>query len=142
MTKAQREKFIKKTFSGTEVGVLVERFEDQVKLVGEQHGDVVKKIDNLNISLSGKIENLDNKFNGLDNKLDDFIAETRANFKLVMEQLSRIEDDFLNLRKRIEKLDKDKISLKEFDWLKSKVLEIENRLEKYKKQQTALAAKV
>jgi len=31
--------------------------------------------------------------------------------------------------------------MKEFEWLKGKVLEIEDRLEKYKKQQTSLAAK-
>src|SRR3989339_10342 len=34
-----------------------------------------------------------------------------------------------------------KVSMKEFEWLKGKVLEIEDRLEKYKKQQTSLAAK-
>lgn len=124
MTKSQRKKFIEKTFSGTEVGVLVERFEDQVKAIGEQHGNIIKKI------------------NKLDNKFDDFVIETRNNFKLAMDYLSRIENDFLDLRKKIDHLDRTKVSAKDFDWLKNKVLDIEKQLENYKEQQTTLAAKL
>jgi chromosome segregation ATPase len=137
MTKSQRGKYIKRVFSGTEVGVLVEHFEGQVNLIGEQHSDLVKDIKGIKSGL-GEFRNEMHDFR---DEMYDFRDETRENFKLVMEQLSRIEDDFLDLRKRIDKIDKEKVSIKEFNWLKSKVLEIEDRLEKCKKQQTALAAK-
>jgi len=194
-----QKKFAKKKKNtpsgGNYTDILLEKVFDEVKLIGEQHGDIIKKIDGLDSridgldgridsldnridGLDGRIDSLDNKIDGLDNKidgldsrinsldkslnkridnldislnrkienlgnkLDNFIVETRENFKLIGEHLSRIEDDFLVLRKKIEKLDKEKVSIKEFNWLKEKVLEIEGRLEKYKKQQTALAAKL
>ena len=172
-----QKKFAKKKKNtpsgGNYTDILLEKVFDEVKLIGEQHGDIIKKIDGLDSridGLDGRIDSLDNRIDGLDsridsldkslnkridnldislnrkienlgNKLDNFIVETRENFKLIGEHLSRIEDDFLVLRKKIEKLDKEKVSIKEFNWLKEKVLEIEDRLEKYKKQQTALAAK-
>ena len=180
-----QKKFAKKKKNtpsgGNYTDILLEKVFDEVKLIGEQHRDIIKKIDGLDSridGLDGRIDSLDNKIDGLDNKidgldsrinsldkslnkridnldislnrkienlgnkLDNFIVETRENFKLIGEHLSRIEDDFLVLRKKIEKLDKEKVSIKEFNWLKEKVLEIEGRLEKYKKQQTALAAKL
>ncbi len=137
MTKAQREKIIRKAFSGTEVGALAEEFMSQVKLVAEQHGSLVKDIKDIKTDLGGfKEEMTDFK-----EEMREFRSETKENFKLVMDHLSRIEDDFLDLRRKIEKLNRDKISVKEFKWLKDKVLEIENRLEKYKKQQSILSIK-
>jgi chromosome segregation ATPase len=144
MTKSQRGKYIKRVFSGTEVGVLVEHFEGQVNLIGEQHSDLVKDIKGIKSGLGefrNEMYDFRDEMYDFRDEMYDFRDETRENFKLVMEQLSRIEDDFLDLRKRIDKIDKEKVSIKEFNWLKSKVLEIEDRLEKCKKQQTALAAK-
>lgn len=130
MTKSERKKFIEKTFSGTEVGVLIEDFNDQVKLVGEQYKGFKKEFKDFRGEMYGFREDM-----------YGFREETSTNFKLVMKHLSKIEDDFLDLRRRIERLDKDKVSVKEFNWLKNKVLEIEDRLEKYKNHQAALAAK-
>lgn len=123
MTKTQRKKLIEKTFTGTQVGMLLEDMQDGIKMIGEQHGELMKRID------------------GLDGKLDSFIVETRDNFKAVFEHLSHIEDDFIFLRKRVDRLDEEKTSIKEFNWLKSKVLEIEKRLDECKKQQTMLASR-
>lgn len=124
MTKAQRKKFIKKAFSGTEVMVLLEDMRDDTKFVAEQHGDIIKKIDNIS------------------KELNDFRIETRANFEAIQEYLSRIENDFLNLRKKVDILETGKVNLKDFEWIKNKVLDIEKQLREFKKQQTALAAKI
>ena len=58
------------------------------------------------------------------------------------EYLSRIENDFLNLRKKVDILETGKVNLKDFEWIKNKVLDIEKQLREFKKQQTALAAKI
>ena len=131
MTKAERKKFIKNTFSATEVGVLIEDMQNGIQVIGEQHGDIIKKIDDIKDELC--------EFKG---EMSEFKSEMKANFKAVFEYLSRIEDDFIALRKKVEKLDTEKISPKDFNWLKNKVLELEKRLDEYKKQQTVLATKI
>ncbi|MDD3486757.1 MAG: hypothetical protein PHF35_00020 [Candidatus Moranbacteria bacterium] len=144
MTKSERKKIIKETFSGTQVGMILEDMQDGIKLIGEQHGHIVKKIDNMENrfdKLEDRFDKLENRFDGLENKLDNFIQETGDNFKAVFEYLSRIEDDFIALTKKIEKLDIEKVSVNDFNWLKDKVLEIEKRLDNYKKRETALAPK-
>ncbi len=130
MTTAERKKFIKETFSATEVGVLIEDMQNGIKVIGEQHGDIIKKIDGIKDELR--------EFKG---EMNEFKGEMKANFKTVFEYLSRIEDDFIVLKKKVEKLDTEKISPKDFNWLKNKVLELEKRLDEYKKQQTILASK-
>ena len=131
MTKTERKKFIKNTFSATEVGVLIEDMQNGIQVIGEQHGDIIKKIDDIKDELC--------EFKG---EMSEFKSEMKANFKAVFEYLSRIEDDFIALRKKVEKLDTEKISPKDFNWLKNKVLELEKRLDEYKKQQTVLATKI
>lgn len=135
MTKAQKKKFIKKTFSDTEVVIVLENMYDEIRVIGEQHGSLNKKIDSLDV----KIDSLDRSLNG---KLDDFIVETKNNFKPITEHLSRIEDDVMDLRKKMEKADKKIVNAKDLEWLKRKVMDIEKQLENYKKQQSALAAKL
>lgn len=131
MAKAQRKKIIKEMLTGTQVGMILEDVRDDFKVIAEQHTDIIKKIN----GLEDRVESLDSKFNS-------FIIETRANFKAVFDYLSRIEGDFLSLKKQIEKIEKEKVDYADFNWLKNKVLEIEKKLEDYKKQQTALAAKL
>ncbi|MFA5925452.1 MAG: hypothetical protein WC831_00815 [Parcubacteria group bacterium] len=159
MTKAQKQKYIKKVFSGTEVGVLIEEFNREVKIIGEQYGDLKKDTKEIKKELGefkgemygfrdeiydfrDEMYGFRDEMYGFRSEMYDFRDETRENFKLITECLSRIEDDFFDLRKRVDRLDKAKISLKDFDWLKNKVLDIEKKLEDYRKQQTAFAAKL
>jgi len=130
MIKAQRKKIIEETFTGTQVGMVLEDVRDDFKVIAEQHTDIMKKI-------SG----LEDKVGSLNSKLDNFSVETGANFKAVFDYLSRIEKDFLSLRKKVDKLDAEKTNSEDFKWLKNKVLEIEKKLEEYKEQQTAFIAK-
>ncbi|MCX6766429.1 MAG: hypothetical protein NT170_01435 [Candidatus Moranbacteria bacterium] len=122
---------IKETFTGTQVGMVLEDVRDDFKVIAEQHTDIMKKIGGL-----------DDKVGSLEGKLDNFIVETRDNFKAVFDYLSRIEDDFVALKEKVEELDAKKTSSKDFKWLKNKVLEIEKKLEEHKKQQTMLSAKM
>ena len=138
MTKAQRKKAIEETFTGTQVGMILEDVRDDFKVIAEQHTDIMKKIN----GLEDKFGSLDDKVGSLEGKLDKFVIETRDNFKAVFDYLSRIEDDFVALKEKVEKLDAEKTSSKDFKWLKNKVLEIEKKLEEYKKQQTMLSAKM
>ena len=131
MTKAERKKFIKDTFSATEVGVLIEDMQNGIQVIGEQYGDLKKEIKEIKGDL-GEFKD----------EMGEFRNETKANFKAVFDYLSRIEDDFVALKEKVEKLDATETSSKDFKWLKNKVLEIEKKLEEYKKQQTMLSAKM
>jgi chromosome segregation ATPase len=145
MTKAERKKFIKNTFSATEVGVLIEDMQNGIQVIGEQHGDIIKKIDDIKDELcefKGEMSEFKGEMSEFKGEMSEFKGEMKANFKAVFEYLSRIEDDFVALRKKVEKLDTEKISPKDFNWLKNKVLELEKRLDEYKKQQTVLASKI
>ena len=131
MTKAERKKFIKDTFSATEVGVLIEDMQNGIQVIGEQYGDLKKGIKEIKSEL-GEFKD----------EMGEFRNETKANFKAVFDYLSRIEDDFVALKEKVEKLDNEETNSKDFKWLKNKVLEIEKKLEEYKKQQTMLSAKM
>ncbi len=131
MTKAERKKFIKDTFSVTEVGVLIEDMQNGIQVIGEQYGDLKKGIKEIKSEL-GEFKD----------EMGEFRNETKANFKAVFDYLSRIKDDFVALKEKVEKLDAAETSSKDFKWLKNKVLEIEKKLEEYKKQQTMLSAKM
>lgn len=131
MTKAERKKFIKDTFSATEVGVLIEDMQNGIQIIGEQYSDLKKEIKEIKGDL-GEFKD----------EMGEFRNETKANFKAVFDYLSRIEDDFVALKEKVEKLDATETSSKDFKWLKNKVLEIEKKLEEYKKQQTMLSAKM
>lgn len=117
MTKSQRKKFIKNAFSTTEVSVLLEDIYDEIKVIGEGHKSLNKKI-------------------------DDFRNETKANFKAINEFLSRIDDEYMTLRKKVNFFELGRIKYRDFEWIKNKVLDIEKQLKEFKKQQTALAAKI
>lgn len=74
MTKSERKKFIKDTFSATEVGVLIEDMQNGIQVIGEQHGEIIKKIESM------------------DSKLDKFVIETRDNFKAVFDIEKKLEE--------------------------------------------------
>ena len=131
MTKAEIKKFIKDTFSATEVGVLIEDMQNGIQVIGEQYGDLKKEIKGIKSEL-GEFKD----------EMGEFRNETKAYFKAVFDYLSRIEDDFVALKEKVKKLDNEETNSKDFKWLKNKVLEIEKKLEEYKKQQTMLSAKM
>lgn len=124
--------------TGTQVGMILEDVRDDFKVIAEQHTDIMKKIG----GLEDKFGSLEGKVGSLEGTLDKFVIETRDNFKAVFNYLSHIEDDFVALKEKVEKLDATETNSKDFKWLKNKVLEIEKKLEEYKKQQTILSAKM
>jgi predicted nucleic acid-binding Zn-ribbon protein len=103
------------------VAVLLEDMRDGIRAIGEQHTSLNDKIDNVY------------------NELIDFKSDTKASFKSISEYLSRIEDELVEVKNELKKIKVEKVDKKDFEWLKNKVLDLEKRLDKYKKKQAALA---
>ena len=145
MTKAQRKKMIEETFTGTQVGMVLENVRDDFKVIAEQHTDIIKNINGLKIEVNdmkSEIKEIKSELGEFKDEMGEFRNETKANFKAVFDYLSRIEDDFVALKEEVERLGAKETNSKDFKWLKNKVLEIEKKLEEYKKQQTMLSAKM
>lgn len=138
MTKSQRKKFIKDTFTDTQVGVILEDMSDGIKVIGEQHGDIIKKIDNLNSELKEKID--DNHLE-LNKKIDDFRNETKANFKAINEFLSRIDDEYTALRGKVGMLELSHVKHRDFEWIRNKVLDLEKKLKECQRMQKSFASR-
>lgn len=114
-------KKIKAVFSESQVGALVENFNDNLKIISENQ-----------INTNERLDRLESRFDGLEADSKSFKEETRENFKLVFEHFSNIEDELNDIKLKLEKMDKNKIDKKEFNLLKVRVGKLEKKLERMK----------
>lgn len=127
MTKAQRKKKIDKIFKESEVMILVEDMRGDIKGIADGY-DVLKK----------NINDLRREFH---NEFDSFRSETRLNFKEIFKRLSSIENKLSEIKEEIKKIKVEKADRKDFEWLRSKVLDLEEKIKECQKQQASFAAK-
>lgn len=107
--------------------VVLERVEDQIKLVAEGQVSLRESMDRRFDEVDEKFEAIDEKFKNIDEKfkkIDEKFEEVDNNFQSVFGYLSRIEDEIGEIREDLKNNYERKG--RDIDWRKM----IENRLEK------------
>lgn len=106
---------IEKTFRSTEVAVLLENINDNIKMVAEGHIDLERKIEDLDKSLNGGIDSLG--------------QEMRSSFKTVFDYLSAIDIELAEIKVKLD----NKADKKDLTTLKQRVAKLELELSECKK---------
>ncbi|HUY69862.1 MAG TPA: hypothetical protein VMU70_02520 [Candidatus Tyrphobacter sp.] len=114
-TNKRKTKVIKKTFSISDVGVLIEDFEKQLGLVAEGVVSLDQKLDRTSAMIENRICSLDKKVDSLDQKIDRVAAELKEFVRSEIETL-RIE---------IKSIEKNKASFVEVAELEKRVSALE-----------------
>ena len=144
---------VKKVFSESEVGVLIEHFDNTLQLVAEgqvglerrmnsldgkvdsldnRMGNLENRMDSLDSkvdSLDSKFDSLDSKVDSLDSKVDSLGEEMRSNFKTIFEYLARIDDEVRDIKKEL----KNKADKKDLESLEKRIARVEIDLETCKR---------
>lgn len=111
---------IPKNFTESEVGALVEHFDESLKLIAE--GQVSFR------------EDVKRDFGKVWTEMISMKQEMRSNFKTVFEYLSRIDDELAEIKARLKKLDEAKVDRKEFNILERRLAEAERAIEECRMQ--------
>lgn len=135
------------------LAVLMEDMRDDIKLLAEgqmalneRFGRLEAKVDNLEIkvdrleakfdNLEIRVDSLETKLDAVDNKIDTQIGllrtEMNEKFQLVFEYLSRIEDEIVELRAELKRVDREKVSREEFEQFVRRLEKVERELERQK----------
>ncbi len=108
---------MKEYFRGTEVGLMIEVFQGDLKMVAE--------------NLSGFREETKKRLNELERNQKVTLEYL---FK-IDDQLNEIERDLKEIKAELKKMDEGKADKKELEFLKTKVLELEKELKRVVKWQ-------
>jgi hypothetical protein len=123
MKTEEKKKRVKEYFRATEVGMMIEVLQDQMKMVAENLSGFRDKAEE-------RFDSIDKRFDKIDLRFDRFEIETAENFKIVKEYLSRATDDLDKISAEIkemksepEKIDFDRVAEleKEVDHLKKEI---------------------
>lgn len=109
MQKTNKSKKVKRKKPKNYTDVLLEKMHDDIKLIAEGQGGIQRQLDEFK------------------NEMYEFKKDTKSSFKSILEYLSRIEDEVMEVRKEL----KDNYEKK--GWDKEWRISIEKRLEKIEK---------
>lgn len=149
MSKVTRNKKIKKLdkklekiFKESDVMLLLEHLNDNITIIAEGQSITDRKVDRISEELSalnekflvldGKVFALDGRVSSLQGDFIEFKSETKSNFKTVFEYLSRIDDEVEDIKKKLDKMDKNSIKREEFEKLQERVYSLEKQIAQYK----------
>jgi cob(I)alamin adenosyltransferase len=118
----EKKKRVKEYFRATEVGMMIEVFQDQMKMVAENLAGFREKAEE-RFDLIGK------RFDKIDARLDGFVIETSENFEIVRKYLSRVTDDLDKISAEIKEMKSEPEKI-DFD----RVAELEKEVEHLKKE--------
>jgi hypothetical protein len=93
---------------------------DNISILEESHQALKNKMD-------GKFDGLEQRFDGLEQRFDRFEKETGDNFKSVFEYLSRVENEIVDIKQELKRLQKNKAD-------RNKVLDLMRRVEVLEKK--------
>lgn len=94
-------------YSKGEVLSMLESINDGIKVIGEQHGGIVKRLD----GIDGRLDGIDGRLDGIDGRLDSLETKTdrlQEDVTEIKHKLSEKVDreDFNNLEKRMVTIEK------------------------------------
>ena len=103
-----------KTYKSGEVMSMLEQMNDGIKLIGEQHGELVGEIKTINKRLDGidgRLDGIDGRLDGIDGRLDGIdgrLDGMQSDITEIKHKLSEKVDrqEFNNLEKRVIKMEK------------------------------------
>lgn len=110
-----------KTYEQDQVLVMFEELKGSISAVAEGVKSLDEKMDRGFKEVNGKLDKLELR-------LDLFKVDTAGNFKIILEYLSRMDDDMQEIMKGLEKMKKEKISEEEFALWQKKVLQNEKEI--------------
>lgn len=90
--------------------VMLENMRDDIKLIAEGQMGIYEKLDEIN----GRLD------------------ENKSDHEAIMEYLSRLEDEMMDIKERLENIEKNKANRSDYDFLKRKVEVLERQMEKFK----------
>jgi archaellum component FlaC len=116
--------------------VLLEEISGNVKLLAEGISGLDEKMDRKFGEMDERFDAIDRRFGGIDarlNGMDKRFDGIDKNFKAVFEYLSRIEDEFLDLKATVERIEKkQEFNRKEIEEIKGRLEKVEESLKKHK----------
>jgi len=133
MAKSEKEKKVEEIFTGTQVGLMIEVFEDKIKILGEGFDAKIegleKRMTEKFDDLEGRFDNLEGRFDRLEGRFDRFEAKTEENLEIVKKYLFKVADDLDRIWAEIKKMKSEPEKI-DFD----RVAELEKEVEHLKKE--------
>jgi hypothetical protein len=121
MAKVKKKKEKKDSvFSGNQVMMMLEQVMDGVGILAENHRTLENK--------------MDQRFDKMDQRFDGFEQEVKENFSAVFEYLVKIEDEIMDIKKELKKMQKNKAERRMVLELTERVSALESEIAILKKQ--------
>jgi uncharacterized membrane-anchored protein YhcB (DUF1043 family) len=121
MAKVKKKKEKKDSvFSGNQVMMMLEQVMDGVGILAENHRTLENK--------------MDQRFDKMDQRFDRFEQEVKENFSAVFEYLAKIEDEIMDIKKELKKMQKNKAERRIVLELTERVSALESEIAILKKQ--------
>lgn len=131
MKSGKINKKTEKVFKESHVLVMLEDMRDHIKLLAEgQMGfhDKFESIEGRFDSIDQRFERIDERFERVEHKLDTMSEENKIEHKAIMEYLSRLENEMMDIKEKLgSKADKG-----EYEFLKKRVDNLEQQMKKFK----------
>jgi len=112
-----------KSYAQDQVLVMFEELKGSISVIAEGVKNIDEKMDR-------RFDELEGRFDKLELRLDLFKVDTADNFKIILEYLSRMDDDMQEILKGLEKIKKGKMDKEELSVWKKKVLDNEKEISK------------
>jgi hypothetical protein len=122
-------------FSGNQVMMMLEQVMDNISILAESHQALKNKMDGKFDGLEQRFDGLEQRFDGLEQRFDKFEKETGDNFRSVFEYLSRIEDEIVDIKQELKRLQKNKADRNEVLDLMRRVEVLEKKIAGLEKQE-------
>lgn len=101
----EKKKKVEEYFRGTEVGMMIEVFQDQLKMVAED-------------------------LSGFRDETKKRLDKIEKNQEVTLEYLYRIDEEISDIKKELKKFEESNVDKDEFELLKTKIGEIEKELKR------------
>ena len=135
MTKVKKKKEKKDSvFSGNQVMMMLEQVMDGVGILAENHRTLENKMDQRFDKMDQRFDKMDQRFDKMDQRFDRFEQEVKENFSAVFEYLAKIEDEIMDIKKELKKMQKNKAERKMVLELTERVSALESEIAILKKQ--------
>ena len=110
-----------KIFKESDVVVIMENMNDNIKLLAEGQ-----------MALNERFDGLENRFDGLENRFDKLERETKAGFSMIMDYLKRIDEEVIGIKSELESTREEKVNWDAYSLLEKRVEKAEEQIEKVK----------
>lgn len=117
-----------KVFKESDVIVIMENMNDNIKLLAEGQMALNERFD----GLENRFDGLESRFDGLEQRFDKLERETKAGFKMIMDYLKRIDDEIIGIKSELEDTKKNKVNWDVYSLLEKRVEKAEEQIEKVK----------